>query len=69
MQVQRTRTRKGLKQLREDKSRPTDLSEEQISWITSHETHLQQVGLSIAERRAQFLRRYPDRQISVTKYR
>ena len=29
---------------------------------------IQQVGLTIGERRAQFLRRYPDRQISESQY-
>lgn len=28
-----------------------------------------QIGLSIEERRAQFLRRYPEKQIGTTKYR
>jgi len=69
MNQHRTKTRGGLKKLREDKRRPTDLSEEQLAWILSRETLIQQVGLTIAERRAQFLRRYPDRQISITKYR
>ena len=69
MQWRRTKTRAGLRKIRKEQRRPTDLSEEQIAWIISKETHLQQLGLSIAERRAQFLHRWPDRQISVTKYR
>ena len=68
MDQRRTKTRGGLKRLREDKRRPTELSEEQLGWILSRETLIQQVGLTIAERRAQFLRRYPDRQISESKY-
>ena len=39
-----------------------------MAWIISPDTMRSQVGLSIAERRAQFLHRYPDRQISTTKY-
>ena len=54
--------------MREDKRRPTDLSEEQLAWILSRETIIMQVGMTIAERRAQFLRRWPDRQISESKY-
>ena len=68
MSSHRTKTRNGLKRLREDKRRPTELSDEQLAWILSRETMMQQVGLTIGERRAQFLRRYPDRQISESQY-
>jgi len=68
MSSQRTKTRNGLKRLRDDNRRPTDLSEEQLAWILSRETMIQQVGFTIGERRAQFLRRFPDRQISESQY-
>ena len=69
MQVKRTKTRKGLRKLREENIGPHQLSEEQVTWITCKETLDQQVGLSLSERRAQFLRLYPDKQVSVTTYR
>ena len=52
----RTKTRKGLRLMREKMEKKTDLTEEHINFITSPETLKRQIGMSLEERTAEFLR-------------
>ena len=50
-QVPLQNTRKKVRLLRKEQEKPTEMTEEHIHWITSKETIMRQIGLTIDERR------------------